>query len=272
MVVKTLGQATFCAVDVETTGLYRNSRLVEIGAIKFDCKVRNEEFHTLVDPGEPIPEDAVAYHGITNDMVSGYPSPSDSVRRFARFLGDAVFIAHNARFDVRILAMEYAHAGIKQPGNHVIDTLELAGTLFPRMQDYKLESLVRRLKIKRDCMHRGLPDALAVREIFRAYLQKALKSSRVTDTPGYIGRFNELAPDMEVDLQGDLSDIPLLAEKRIMVEIIYRGGTQPMVPRPVTPISIQAKGAREYLVAYCHSSGCTKTFRLDRVIEYRLMQ
>lgn len=52
MVVKTLGQATFCAVDVETTGLYRNSRLVEIGAIKFDCKVRNEEFHTLVDPGE----------------------------------------------------------------------------------------------------------------------------------------------------------------------------------------------------------------------------
>lgn len=267
--VTRLTDAAFCAVDVETTGLFIGSRLVEIGAIRLD-QGGVSELQFLVDPLEPINPMATAIHGITDEMVVGFPPPQEAVALLLEFMGDAVFIAHNARFDVRIIGMELARAGFPQPDNHVVDTVLLARRLFRGLPDYRLDTLARFLGIDRSVAHRGLPDAAAAMEIFLRYLDDSAAGFFVSDIPGFLGRFSDLAPRIDVELTGAAADLVELAAKRIMVEIIYRGGTDPMIPRMITPISLYERASISYMRAYCHRTGMTKVFRVDRVVEVRV--
>lgn len=68
-----LEDVTFCALDVETTGLSSFSRLVEIGAVRFYIARDSVEFSTLVDPGQHIPEDVACVHSIDDEAVAGAP-------------------------------------------------------------------------------------------------------------------------------------------------------------------------------------------------------
>ncbi|RJP28615.1 MAG: WYL domain-containing protein [Actinobacteria bacterium] len=260
----------FCAVDVETTGLYMGSRLVELGAVRFSPRGVIDEFHTLVDPMEPIQQGAIDIHGITDEMVRGCPRPAEVVEGFASYLGDAVFIAHNARFDVRIIGMELARAGIEPPPNAVVDTVLLARRAFPGMPNYRLGTVTRHLGIRQDCHHRGLPDARAAMEIFLRYLDGEEAVPCLEDTPGFIGAFSRLAPRLELELSGTDDDLYILVEKKVVVEMTYEGGSSPGIPRMITPLHVFGQGENGYLRAYCHRTGMVKTFRLDRVIELRL--
>jgi hypothetical protein len=219
---------------------------------------------------EPIQQGAIDIHGITNEMVRGCPHPARVVEDFAAYLGDAVFIAHNARFDVRVIGTELARAGIAPPLNPVVDTVLLARRAFPGMPNYRLGTVAHYLGIRQDIHHRGLPDAVAAMEIFRCYLHEAPPGSCISDIPGHIGAFAGLAPIIEVELSGAASDLSVLVEKKVVVEMIYEGGTSPGVPRMVTPLQIFCQDSGEYFRAYCHRTGMVKTFRIDRVIEFRL--
>jgi DNA polymerase III epsilon subunit family exonuclease len=262
--------AVFCAVDVETSGLYMGSRLVELGAVRFTSRGILDEYHTLVDPMEPMQQGVIEIHGITNEMVRGCPYPAEVVKDFSTYLGDAVFIAHNARFDVRVIGTEMARAGMNPPENHVVDTVILARRAFPGMPNYRLGTVASYLGIRQDIHHRGLPDAVAAMEIFRRYLREAPAATCIGDIPGYIGSFAGISPGIEVELSGTASDLQVLMEKKVVVEMVYEGGTSPGVPRMVTPLQVFGQGSSEYFRAYCHRTGMVKTFRIDRVIEFRL--
>lgn len=265
-----IGSAVFCAVDVETSGLYMGSRLVELGAVRFTPQRVLDEYHTLVDPAEPIQRQATEIHGITDEMVRGCPHPAEVVEDFTAYLGDAVFIAHNARFDVRVISSELARAGMAPPANPVVDTVLLARRAFPGMPNYRLGTVASCLGIRQDVHHRGLPDAVAAMEIFRSYLHQAHAPGAINDIPGYLGDFAGLAPRIEVELSGAASDLYVLVEKKVVVEMIYEGGTSPGVPRMVTPLQVFCQESGEYFRAYCHRTGMVKTFRVDRVVELRL--
>jgi DNA polymerase-3 subunit epsilon len=265
-----IGNAVFCAVDVETSGLYMGSRLVELGAVRFSLAGIIDEYHTLADPMEPIQREATDIHGITDDMVCGCPHPAEVVSGFGDYLGDAVFIAHNARFDVRVIGMELARAGMASPANRVVDTVILARRAFPGLPNYRLGTVAGYLGIDQDTQHRGLPDAYAAMDIFRCCLQGSPAGTCVEEVPGYLGLFSDLAPRIELELSGAACDIVLLAEKKVVVEMVYEGGTSPGMPRMITPLQVFVQGTSEYFRAYCHRSGMVKTFRLDRVIELRL--
>ncbi len=260
----------FCAVDVETSGLYMGSRLVELGAVRFTPQGTVDEFHTLVDPREPIQQGAIDIHGINDDMVRGCPQPAEVVRDFISYLGDAVFIAHNARFDVRVIASELSRAGMTLPLNPVVDTVLLARRAFPGMPNYRLGTVTHCLGIAQDVHHRGLPDAVAAMEIFRRYLRETLPPAGVEDVPGHLGPFADLVPRVKLELSGAASDLHILVQKKVVVEMIYEGGTAPGIPRMVTPLQVFAQDSGEYFRAYCHRTGMVKLFRVDRVIELRL--
>ena len=70
--------ATYLALDVETTGLdAKRCRVIEIGALLFvpDNPLEvGERMDRLVDPGEPIPAQTTAIHGIRDKDVRGAPS------------------------------------------------------------------------------------------------------------------------------------------------------------------------------------------------------
>jgi DNA polymerase III epsilon subunit-like protein len=99
----------YVVVDVETTGagVSRGHRVTEIAAVRLNgaCEVL-EEFCTLVDPERHIPGFISRLTNITNDMVAGAPRFRDIAGEVRRLLAGAVFVAHNAGFDLGFVSGE----------------------------------------------------------------------------------------------------------------------------------------------------------------------
>ena len=92
-------------VDTETTGTNSDKDgIVELGMVLFEFDPETgiaysvlDSFDQLEDPGFPIPPEATAVHGITNDMVAGKRIDEASVERFLE--GVSLVVAHNSKFD-----------------------------------------------------------------------------------------------------------------------------------------------------------------------------
>lgn len=100
--------------DLETTGLdVVRDRIVEIALLKVNPDGSEESFHTLVNPGIPIPAESSAVHGITNEMVADKPIFAEIGKRVAAFIENCDLGGYNCnRFDVPLLAEELQREGI----------------------------------------------------------------------------------------------------------------------------------------------------------------
>lgn len=92
-------------VDTETTGINPDKdAIIELGMVLFEFDPVTgtaytviESFDQLEDPGFPIPEEAIAVHGITDEMVKGKRINESDVERLLE--GVSLVIAHNSKFD-----------------------------------------------------------------------------------------------------------------------------------------------------------------------------
>lgn len=94
-------------LDVETTGLDEEDRLCEV-AYKTDCSVGYRD-RQLFKPPVPIKVGAMAVSHITNKMVEDMPSfeGSPMEEQLKKFAAEGyVLVAHNAPFDLKMLAKE----------------------------------------------------------------------------------------------------------------------------------------------------------------------
>lgn len=170
-----LSATTFVVVDLETTGTSaKDNAITEIGAVKMRGGEVIGEFQTLVDPGSPIPPFIVALTGITDAMVVAAPRIEQILPSFLEFLGDAVLVAHNARFDVGFLkAACKAHAyDWSEP--EVVDTLVLArkATTKEEAPNKKLSTLARLFGATVTPNHRALEDARATGDVLHGLLER----------------------------------------------------------------------------------------------------
>jgi DNA polymerase-3 subunit epsilon len=154
----------YVVIDTETTGLGKSDRIVEIAAVVYDSD-RDEivdEYDTLVNPMRDIgPTDI---HGLTPTMVSAAPTFDEVAAAFALKIEDSILVAHNLRFDVRMLQMEYERLDAKlNPGSGVC-TLRLTGS--------NLSSACTNLGIPLTNHHRALADARVATEILRRLLEE----------------------------------------------------------------------------------------------------
>ena len=162
-----LDRATFVVVDLETTGLRPgSSRICEIGAVRVRELELEEEFELLVDPGAPIGPVISALTGLRDADLRGAPHPAMAVRRFLEFAGDAVLVAHNARFDLAFLDRETERLTGARLAGPVVDTVGLARRLLAgRTPRAGLASLAQFFGTAAQPCHRALPDAQATAEI-----------------------------------------------------------------------------------------------------------
>jgi DNA polymerase III epsilon subunit family exonuclease len=162
--------ARFVVVDLETTGLRPgSSRICEIGAVRVEGLAGSGTFSTLVDPGVPLPPLVSALTGIVERDLSGAPGPAEAVRRFLDFAGDAVLVAHNARFDLAFLDREVERMTGRRLAAPVVDTVGLARRLLAgRVPRVSLASLAYFFGTSVHPCHRALPDAQATAEILIA--------------------------------------------------------------------------------------------------------
>jgi DNA polymerase-3 subunit epsilon len=167
-----LEEATYVVVDLETTGLRPGSSgICEIGAVRVRGFELEAEFQTLVDPGLPIAPGASAVTGLRNEQLRGAPRPPEAVRSFLAFAGDAVLVAHNARFDLAFLDRETERLTGSRIGSAVVDTVRLARTLLAgRVSGFGLAQLAWFLDTTERPCHRALPDARATAELLLALI------------------------------------------------------------------------------------------------------
>jgi DNA polymerase-3 subunit epsilon len=167
-----LENATYVVVDLETTGLRPGqSGICEIGAVRLRGFEADAEFQTLVNPGRPIDAGASALTGLRNEQLRGAPRPPEAVRDFLAFAGDAVLVAHNARFDLAFLDRETERLNGSRIGSAVLDTVRLARTLLAgRVSSFGLAQLAWFFGTSETPCHRALPDAQATAEVLLALI------------------------------------------------------------------------------------------------------
>src|SRR5438132_1551353 len=167
--------ARFAVVDVETTGVRAQvgGRILEVAVAILEGGTIHLAFEALLDPGTPIPLWVERLTGITDGMVAGRPRFGDVVAGFGRALDAAVFVAHNARFDWRFLAAEYALAGVPAPGGQPVCTVRLTRRLVPELRHRGLDHVAAFFGIENAARHRAFGDALATAHVLRALIGRA---------------------------------------------------------------------------------------------------
>jgi DNA polymerase III subunit epsilon len=166
---------TFVVLDLETTGLSSDrDRITEVGAIRARGGEVLAELRTFVHPGVPIPPAVTAITGITDADVAGAPDVATVVPIVIDFIGDAVFVAHNARFDLGFLRSAATRLGLPPLRPRVIDTAVLARRLIrDEVRDVRLGTLARHLRVPDAPDHRALNDARATLHVLHALIERA---------------------------------------------------------------------------------------------------
>jgi DNA polymerase III epsilon subunit family exonuclease len=157
-----LEEATFVVLDLETTGLPTpGSRIYEIGAVRIRKLTLDDRFELLVDPEAA----RAVFEG--SAAVGPAPAVDEALQRLWAFAGDAVLVAHNARFDVGFIDLELARTTGQRLAAPVIDTLPLARNLLRgRIERTNLAALAFFFGVSVEPCHRALPDARATAEVF----------------------------------------------------------------------------------------------------------
>ncbi|BBC37569.1 DNA polymerase III subunit epsilon [Streptomyces graminofaciens] len=164
----------YAVVDVETTGLARDDRIISAAVYRLDARGEVEDhWYTLVNPErDPGP---VWIHGLTSDVLEGAPLFRDIAEEFASRLADRVLVAHNAVFDWSMIAREYARAEIEAPVRQRLCTIALSKELGLPLANHKLESLAAHFGVVQQRAHHALDDARVLAEAFRPSLHAAAR-------------------------------------------------------------------------------------------------
>ncbi len=181
-----LSSLEFVVFDTETTGLHpsRGDEVVSLSAVRVRRgRVQTADtFHTLVNPGRPIPPESIRFHGLTDQAVADAPRIADVLPRFYSYVGKAVLVAHNAAFDKKFLDLAAQRA--KQPllDNAVLDTLFLSYGIHKDFEGHNLDAIAQRLGVEVEGRHTSLGDARTTAEVFLRLV--ALLSARGVATLG----------------------------------------------------------------------------------------
>ncbi|GAA0871659.1 exonuclease domain-containing protein [Gangjinia marincola] len=162
----------YAILDIETTGgKYNEEGITEIAIYRFNGHEVIDQFISLVNPERPIQQFVVGLTGINNDMLRNAPKFYEVAKRIVEITQDCVIVAHNAKFDYRILSTEFNRLGYPFE-RKTLCTVELSKKLIPDMPSYSLGKLVRSLGIPISDRHRANGDALATVKLFKLLLSK----------------------------------------------------------------------------------------------------
>lgn len=160
--------------DVETTGLGREDKIVELAwmATDFDLNILAEDSRTI-NPERPIPAGSSAIHGLRDADVAHAPNINSYFEELGgSFPGHPYFVAHNARFDYRFLK-DYLPAHTP-----IFCTVQMARAVWPDVDNHKLGTLVYALDLQVDKgrFHSADGDMVILLELMKKAMEDTGKS------------------------------------------------------------------------------------------------
>lgn len=162
----------YAIIDVETTGgRASRHRITEIAIVLHDGQRVLDRWSSLVNPETYIPAGITELTGITQAMVADAPKFYEIAKEVVERTQDAIFVAHNARFDYSFVQEEFRRLGYTYMRKHLC-TVRLSRKAFPGFPSYSLGRLCKRLGITNEARHRALGDAMATAELLGRILAK----------------------------------------------------------------------------------------------------
>ena len=168
-------EETYCVVDVETNGSKPNrSQIIEIGALKWRNGEVIERFESFVECSY-LPYQISEITGINPEDLEGAPPLQKLLPKFKEFLGDSVFVAHNATFDYNFVSSSFERFGLGVLGNRRFCTIELARRTI-EAERYGLGHLNIALDINTLVHHRAYADAVTAAKVLEIGLRNVPES------------------------------------------------------------------------------------------------
>lgn len=166
----------FAVIDLETTGGNHNSeRIIEIGIVLHDGKIKIGEYTTLINPEKEISAFISTFTGITNSMVKNAPKFSDVADTILELLEGKIIVAHNAKFDYNFIKSEFRRLNIPFSKKNIC-TVQLSRKIFPSHKSHSLGNICRDLGIAVDNRHRAFGDAAATALLLEKLIQNDTKN------------------------------------------------------------------------------------------------
>ncbi|MBQ4313220.1 MAG: PHP domain-containing protein, partial [Clostridia bacterium] len=207
----------FVVFDLETTGLSPASeRITEIGAVLVEKGEIVDTYSSFVNPQMPIPAEITALTGITSSMVKDAPTEDVAIPDCLSWAGeDAVFVAHNASFDMGFINSACERLGLSCDYAY-IDTLALSRQLYPDLSHHKLDKIVHFLGLPEFEHHRAKDDAMALAGIWQR------QTSELKNDYGI-----EKASEINTKLKGEDKKLPvyhmiILVKNKVGLKNLYK--------------------------------------------------
>lgn len=140
-----------------------------------------DKFVSLVNPEREIQPFVVNLTGIDNTMLHRAPKFYEVAKRIVEITEDCIIVAHNAKFDNRILKTEFDRLGFEFK-RETLCTVELSKRLIPGHDSYSLGKLAKTLGIPMNGRHRADGDADATLKLFKILLNKDLDKAIIQNS------------------------------------------------------------------------------------------
>jgi DNA polymerase III subunit epsilon len=200
--------------DLETTGLrIAADRIIELALIRLTPSGDVSEKVRRFNPGVPIPPEATAVHGISDEDVADKPPFAARARSLAELLEPCDLAGFNLRrFDLPMLLAEFGRAGVpfSVEDRRIIDVQ----MIFHREEPRDLSAAVRfYLGREMEDAHSALADIRATAAVLGAQLERYPHLPR--DMDGLDRYCDEVRPfETEVDRWFDRDDEGALSFRR----------------------------------------------------------
>lgn len=254
-------------LDLETTGLdaVMGDAICEIGVYKIKGRRILDKFHSLVNPGKPVPEEAYRVHKISDQDLQYAPKFEKIAGKLVDFLDGCVLCAYNVGFDLGFIDYSLRKISYKPLAIPTVDILAMARDAL-NLPRYNLESVAKSLEI--DCgrgLHRALDDALITYQVFLKLID-GFRNKQIENLGDYVSLYscdNELSrirQDQKVNILKEAVD------KNCLVIVKYFSDRQSLEQERILPLRVFQEG-RFYYLLYQGQQGNSYRIRLSRLLD-----
>jgi DNA polymerase III subunit epsilon len=191
--------------DLETTGTrIGRDRIVQLGILTLMPDGERKRYQTLVNPGMPIPPEATAIHGITDEAVADAPPLEAVAHTIQNELEGCDLGGFNLlRFDIPFLAEEFFRIGLEWDllNVRVVDVQRIYHHMEPRNLSAAVKFYCHR---EHDGAHDALADVEATADVLLAQLEHY--GERLTGDVDHLGELSgdrKRSPDPSGKLKFD---------------------------------------------------------------------
>jgi DNA polymerase-3 subunit epsilon len=244
--------ATFIAVDLETTGKYPlDAEICEMAAVKWRGGQIVDSYQTLLKPVLRMSDEVIAIHNISNEMVESSPRLEEKLSEFHQFISDGHLIAHHAPFDMGFLTWEFEKARLPLPAFRGFCTSLISRAMNFDVPNHRLVTLAAHFGVSLVANHRAMNDAQTCLQVALRYFEKLGPEAKISDIQGIQAielPWSRFSVEALTEREQFRTMVRALRDRRELI-IVYEGGSRPGESRRVFPQGLVRQPDGDFLVA-----------------------